>query len=510
MANKMAVAADSEYSRLGKFDFGFEAPVSGQLRIAGRRSSLHLQDELCLIEGPSKGLITGVLQDGRKVTLIECISEEQTTRTSETGVRSRFVRMFPHFILEGKTHIDPREASILRISFGLEHASSLFYDFDAFGRASNAKAVMELIASSDERGRTFEIGEDPEVVYFSGKFRILETDTALGRLSVQHNPSSGLGGANGVSIHDFISVRLDFPKPVNFDESVGRLIRLLRFLELVVGRPQRLLKIRVFVSSMPKDLSLDVHWSHGPGREPRDEGDSHSPQPGDILLDAIGRQEEFVAVIRRWFDTDTEHRDARQRFEAVFAKQRRYDEDRLIGAANMFDLLPEVAAPSAVPLSDDLAKAKAEALTIFEKLPPSNERQSMLRALGRLGGTTRKTLKHKVKHRAELILSNVSPARFPKLIEVLEAAVDCRNHYVHGKETGIDYPANFNLVVFFIDTLEFVFGASELVEAGWDINAFIAKGTSMTHPYGAYLVSYKNALALFESAIESRVRPPRP
>ena len=486
-----------EDSRLGKFDFGFEAPVSGQLRIAGRKSSLHLQDELCLIGGPSKSLVTGVLQDGSKVTLIECLSEEQTTRTSETGVRSRFVRMFPHFILEGPAHVDPQEANISRISFGVEHAPALFYDFDAFGRAPDAKAVMELIASTDTRGRTVEIGEHPEVVYFNGKFRIIETDIALGRLSVEHNPSWSFGGANSVNIQNFISVRLDFSASVNFDEALGRLMRLLRFLELVVGRPQRLLKLRVVVSSASKDLPLDVHWSHGPGHGARDEIDSRSPQPNDILLDAIRRQDEFITVIRRWFDTDVEHRDARQRFDAVFSKQRTFDEDRLIGAANMFDLLPESAVPSVVPLSDDLAKAKAAARAIFKALPPSIERNSMLNALGRLGDAT---LKHKVRHRAELVLSKVPGTRFPKLLAVLEAAVDCRNHYVHGAETSINYRANFNLVVFFTNTLEFVFGASELVEAGWDINAFIAKGTSMTHPYGAYLVNYKEDLTLFESA----------
>jgi len=491
-------AVDPEYSRLGKFDFGFEAPVSGQLRIAGRRSSLNLQDELCLIEGPSKCLVTGVLQDGHKVTLIDCLSEEQTTRTSETGERSRFVRMFPHFILEGQVHVDPQEANISRISFGLEHASALFYDFDAFGRATDAKSVMELIASKDSRGRSVEIGEHPEVVYFTGKFQIVETDIAFGRLSVEHNPSWSFGAANHVNIQDFISVRLEFSEPVNFAESVGRLMRLLRFLEFVVGRPQRLLKFRVVVSSLSKELPLDVHWSHGPGRGSRSEIDSGSPQPNDILLDAIRRQEEFVTVIRCWFDNDVERRDARQRFDAVFARQRTYDEDRLVGSANMFDLLPGSAVPCAVPLSDDLARAKATAKKLFKELPLSIERNSILQALGRLGEAS---LKHKVKHRAELILSKVPSTRFPKLIAILCAAVDCRNHYVHGTETVINYRANFNLVVFFTATLEFVFGASELIEAGWDINAFIGKGTSMTHPYGAYLVTYEEHLAQFESVV---------
>jgi hypothetical protein len=77
---------------------------------------------------------------------------------------------------------------------------------------------------------------------------------------------------------------------------------------------------------------------------------------------------------------------------------------------------------------------------------------------------------------------------------VIDQAIDCRNYYVHGTEAKIDYSKNSDQVMFFIDTLEFVFAASDLVESGWDIAAWIEKHPSYSHPFGRYLVSYRQRL----------------
>ena len=84
--------------------------------------------------------------------------------------------------------------------------------------------------------------------------------------------------------------------------------------------------------------------------------------------------------------------------------------------------------------------------------------------------------------------------RFPELQLVLDEAVNCRNHYVHGSTAKIDYSQHFDMVTFFTDTLEFVFGASDLIDAGWDMRIFVEKGTTMSHPFGAYRVNYSGGL----------------
>jgi hypothetical protein len=55
--------------------------------------------------------------------------------------------------------------------------------------------------------------------------------------------------------------------------------------------------------------------------------------------------------------------------------------------------------------------------------------------------------------------------------------------------------------VFFTDTLEFVFATSELIEAGWDMKAWIAHGTSMTHPFGRYWGTYGDRLRALKAVV---------
>ena len=67
----------------------------------------------------------------------------------------------------------------------------------------------------------------------------------------------------------------------------------------------------------------------------------------------------------------------------------------------------------------------------------------------------------------------------------------CRNHYTHRNRPeaikNCDKVKNF-----LTDTLEFVFTASELIEAGWDIENWGYNKSS--HPFGRYLGSYENHL----------------
>ena len=49
----------------------------------------------------------------------------------------------------------------------------------------------------------------------------------------------------------------------------------------------------------------------------------------------------------------------------------------------------------------------------------------------------------------------------------------------------------YEFSVFFTDTLEFIFAASDLIEAGWDIEKWISRGTTMSHPFGRYRVNYE-------------------
>jgi hypothetical protein len=215
-----------------------------------------------------------------------------------------------------------------------------------------------------------------------------------------------------------------------------------------------------------------------------------TPQSFDILLNAVAQPEDFARVLECWLARAADWHDARWRFFNSFARQRTYDIDRLVGAANMFDILPSSAAPDLVPITDDLERAQKASRELFRALPPTPERDSILGALGRIG---RSSLKHKVRYRAARVVE-LAGEWFPDLLTVADESVNCRNYYVHGSGSPFDYDRNFNAVIFFTDTLEFVFAASDLIEAGWDIRSWIRHGTTMSHPFGRYRVGYPIAL----------------
>ena len=148
-------------------------------------------------------------------------------------------------------------------------------------------------------------------------------------------------------------------------------------------------------------------------------------------------------------------------------------------------------------------KRRTDAQQIFKALPRSIERDSVLNALGRLGTAT---LKHKARHRAQILLAEAGE-RFPDLMLVLEQAVDCRNHYVHGSLAKIDYRNHFfETVPFFTDSLEFVFAASDLIEAGWSIKPWLQRGTSMSHAFGSYCVEYGHRLRALKALLDDATK----
>lgn len=244
---------------------------------------------------------------------------------------------------------------------------------------------------------------------------------------------------------------------------------------------------------------LSVYWSLSSGHVQKSKQNSRKPHPSDVLVDPINRPEEFSAVLINWLLKNEDRREARFRFSNSFNRGNVYDIDRLVGAANMFDILPCSAVPKPVELSDELIDAKDQCCTLFKALPDSPERSSILGALGRLGHSA---LKHKIHHRAKYII-NADKEKFQHLHLVIDEAVNCRNHYVHGSKSKIDYSKNPELTWFYVDTLEFIFAISELIECGWDMQFWVAKGRALSHPFGFYLEQYPNKIRELKKVLTS-------
>ena len=437
--------------------------------------------------------------------LIQGITTSGTGSGSRGDERYHFANIFPHFVAYGDHHIDSDEKTISEVHFVVDDASTLFYDFDAFGSLIDAKPFIKQIAHGNALPREIKTGPDPEILYFTGKREIFAADTVLGRVSALHSPSHSLGGPDGVHLKNTIFVTIAFKVPVTFDDATFHTLTLIRYLGMLAGRPQNFLKFGLRIGSDQENSAfLRVYWSMPPKRDPSHE--ENGPHPADVLLDAARQPEEFARVLASWLDRQQGWHDARLRFSNSFAEQKHYGIDRLIGAANMFDILPSSAVPLDAPLTDELKAAKEAGRTIFLRLPQSLARDSVLGALGRIG---KSNLKQKIHHRAQWLTDAVGN-RFPEFVTVTDEAVNCRNHYVHGTTPRFDYNANFNAVGFFIDTLEFVFAASGLIEAGWDVKAWSEIPTSMSHPFGRYRVNYSLSLQNLKALLPQKTASSTP
>lgn len=242
---------------------------------------------------------------------------------------------------------------------------------------------------------------------------------------------------------------------------------------------------------------LRLHWSYRPqGSKGKCRNSNDNTHPADIPLDAIQRPAEFTAVLQHWVNRDTSWHSARVRYDGCMRKTNSYDVDRLVAAANMFDLLPEDAVPLLSTLPDELEKARKSCLTTFKNLAPSIERDSVISALKRMN---KPSLPKKVQSRV-LIVNNKMKHKLPELELVAKTAIKVRNHFVHGESNSFNFDAVEHLMPFFTDALEFIFYASDLIEAGWDANAWNQEAHSWGHSFARFRCNYQQCMEDFKRA----------
>lgn len=483
--------------RLGTFTIG-SVQTPGLLVLNGQDSYLRMYSDVRLHGSEAGKQTVGTLHDGTNVSLIKCVPT-RLINSLRNGKPHSELEVFPNYVVEGSIHIDAVEASIRSITVFAEDATSLFYDFDAFGSVLTPGPVIQDIDARGGLSRPLPIGPEPQIAYFAGQREIISVETEVGTFRANHCPSFPLGGPQGVSIKNEISITLEFDELVTFDVCLDRRHRLLSFLELILGRQQVVRRQYVGVESAGATHTLAVHWSHSPQRV-SDRHDDHSdPQPADLLVMAVEDKNGFARLLANWLASDAEMRQARQRFHTLFVKDNRFSLDRLVGIANAFDLLPESSVDSQVTVSAELAEATRVSRESFKSLPTSYERNTVLAALGRVG---RPSLKHKVRRRADAVLA-AAPQRFRHLHDVVDEAINCRNYFVHGTTKSVASDFYEQMYPFFTNTLEFVFGASDLIECGWDFGWFVRQGTTGSHPFGSFKVNFDGEASEFLSLREA-------
>ena len=465
--------------------------VTGELRIDDRNTRLHLhsQEEFSPVTDGSG--ITGILHDLTKVTLLGCIGPTEAGYTSGPQGIYYNADIFSHFVITGDFYVSVHEASITRVVVYLDDANIVFDDPLAFGAEfmGSEPLVKQIIeASSFKANKNIPTGSNARILYFAGHDEIAVADTAIGRIQILHRPKFKV--RQGGVLKQRIAISLAFDSAITFEEAIRRTNSLIRYIGLLAGRRQKIRDLFIETQQTREEFKLlQVHWSLY--KRKRIKG--RKPLAFDVLIDGSRSPQEFSLVTTGWFRRSELLHGARFRFFTSFEKST-YDIDRLIAAANMFDILPESLVPATKVLNDEITDARDRSRSLFKDLPHSFERDTILGALGRLN---QNTLKDKVRLRANVILA-ASAEHFPSLTEVASLAVDCRNFYVHGSRPAFDYDRNFDAVIFLTNTLEFIFACSDLIESGWNFQEWLRKPKARSHHFSSYVAEYAQNTAWIE------------
>lgn len=476
---------------LGTYTLPSGNSVIGDLRLKGSSTLLRLHSDEFLAPVETACWVKGTAYSGERLTLIDCLSSRMGHTTSKDAPNRYHADVFPHYVAVGKCHLEPGQSCISAIHFTTTDLTTLFYDFDAFGHVTDAKPIIDVVLQERRQMRPVEAGEWPHVFYFTGKDCIAEVPTAIGKVSVRHQPRYSMGGPTGVFIKNRIVVSIEPEQPVTFHDSIDRMYQVACFLSMAAGRIQGVDHVHVTTTEVtdgiPPLLTIfpSYRW------KARDKSEQHRPHPGDVPLDPIRDRAEFDAVLADWISRHSGWRVARFRYLECMGRANKYGPDRLVAAANMFDILPSDAVPLAAGLPDDLATTRDVCAEMFRKHPPGIDRDSALSALGRLG---RPSLPKKVAHQARIVESRLG-GRLPDLPFVASVAVKCRNFFVHGSSGDIDYPKVEPLVPFLTDALEFIFGASDFIEGGWDAQRWNSEAHGWGHSFARFRSEYDVAVA---------------
>ncbi len=481
---------------VGIFTVNSKTGLSGSLSLKGPASELHLwYSGLLDLRFNDKQIVTGDLDNGEKVSLIDCVYVKGHGLYGVVPGGTQHDWYFPYYAVIGRRVFSPSENSISKVSFVLDDAGILFHDRKSYGTLWLEAEEVENLKSIGSFSRIPFTADPPIIAYFTGKREIFAAETTVGRISAINSHSAGHGGdSGGAYIKNQIRVSIEFDSPLNIHEMDRRLQKTMRFFEIIVGRPQRLVEVNVKHVDDDNKTPLSTAYINtypNPDRHTDDSKRHHH----SVLINAVEQPEKFVRLINGWMKRDEMWNHARMRFSWGWRKQRSYDADRIVGAANMFDLMPNDALPVEFTLPYDLEAAVRDCNLRIKRLPQSSERDAVLNALGRI---RKPSLKKKIRHRAARI-TDVIGSLVPEIDFVTDRAVDLRNRYVHGDKSGRQEEGSGHSLIFMTNTLEFVFCVSDLVESGWDLGAWVQQDKIPAHPFESYISNYKQDLSELKS-----------
>ena len=482
-------------TRVGTFTVTPGGKFLGTLQLDGQNSRLYLRDDKPFVLDLSRDTrITGVLDDQTTVSIIG--SWNPTPPSSDWGPGNRVFsyNLSPDYVILRNQDISGHNEKILSIQFIPEDWEALFGGSHPFGVVWDDEAITKELVKSNYMNGESELGKHQSIFYWTGRHEVFSCLTAIGNVSAFHALRSSGPTARGFSTDNEIQVVIHFDQPVSFDSATRAMLKVLMFFDYLAGRVQNYSRMAVTVDE--NDIQpYDVHSCVAP-RHDRP-GDRLGSSRGRSLIEITKDPDKFGRVLSSWLSRDSGWLEARSNLLKGWKHPNRYDSDRIIRSANLFDLIPGDSFPEDRDVPEALQAIVSNVRDEIAELSESTDVQRIRTVLGMVG---KYKLKEKILHRAEMVAA-VFPDGLPEINLVCRKAADCRHRYVHGSKSRISAEEHPTLFLFLVDTLEFVFALSDLIEAGWSVSDWNELYAPPSHPFRGYLKSYQENLEMLKMVL---------
>ena len=368
---------------------------------------------------------------------------------------------------------------VSQISFTTSGATGLFYDHGAFGsgQVKNVKKLMPAWARKDRR----EVKQS-QIFYWADRGLIFSLKTKDTEFEAFNGVSYRSPSPLGISLTNEVRIVLKFKRPLKLTDAIKAIFEFRGFCEILSQSKHCIHNIAVrHKSTKERESTIKIFPSYEE-TDVRPETDFR-----DNLVSAGLNKKEFETVLSAWMQRQETHRDARLRVVLGIRQGRSYTVDRLVGAANAFDLLPDTTFRKP-KLPASLLKTLAT-LALEAKKLKSPYRDRVLSSLHRVKGLT---LRQKIESCFQSLPLDLRK-RFPEMPLLIDHCVKSRNYFVHGSKPKLSVAATRKFMILFTATLEFIFVTAELNECGWNFSRWIKQTVGMSKVKD-YIRSYDDAL----------------
>ncbi|WP_313689393.1 ApeA N-terminal domain 1-containing protein [Achromobacter mucicolens] len=227
---------------------------AGMLNISGGDSILKIVGTSFIADPEADALdIHGILSDGKKVSLIDCVLQRNTRYRLGENTQSESV-YFPHYVVVGEEFISSSDPVICAVRYHFENVDRLLSGHKTFRSLLVDKdEVLQILEADHKHSEKIakehgwqrqpfepELGEHPHLVYFSGLWEIVACQTEIGKISLTNRTSHGMGDATGIGIDNEVAANIEFSEPKTLNAAIHALQVLHGLFELSLGCRQRI------------------------------------------------------------------------------------------------------------------------------------------------------------------------------------------------------------------------------------------------------------------------------